>query len=183
MNISMTNNGNLTSHQATWTISKHDIYGWHLLPPLILLLSIYGRFLVFPSLSRTIDLVDYNLFLPKCEYRVQHQSIDLDISNDSSWITMWCRYTPNKHTIKSLCTYDKAASHFIAISYCTGLWYNWIESIYSLQNVEASRLNSCNCFIHFIRTTWLLEHSIHVRGYWGLAAGHTLILPPPTFYR
>lgn len=58
-----------------------------------------------------------------------------------------------------------------------------IESIYSLQNVEASRLNSCNCFIHFIRTTWLLEHSIHVRGYWGLAAGHTLILPPPTFYR
>lgn len=152
MNISMTNNGNLTSHQATWTISKHDIYGWHPLPPLILLLSIYGRFLVFPSLSRTIDLVDYNLFLPKCEYRVQHQSIDLDISNDSSWITMWCRYTPNKHTIKSLCTYDKAASHFIAISYCTGLWYNWIESIYSLQNVEASRLNSCNCFIHFIRT-------------------------------
>lgn len=27
-----------------------------------------------------------------------------------------------------------------------------IESIYSLQNVEASRLNSCNCFIHFIKT-------------------------------
>lgn len=153
MNISMTNNGNLTSHQATWTISKHDIHGRHPLPPLILLLSYLWKIFGFP-LSRTIDSVaiDYNLFLPKCEYRVQHQSIDLDISNDSSWITMWCRYTPNKHTIKSLCTYDKAASHFIAISYCTRLWYNWIESIYSLQNVEASRLNSCNCFIHFIRT-------------------------------
>lgn len=148
----------------------NNIWTWYLWtappPPFNLTIIYLWKIFGFP-LSRTIDLVDYNLFLPKCEYRVQHQSIDLDISNDSSWITMWCRYTPNKHTIKSLCTYDKAASHFIAISYCTGLWYNWIESIYSLQNVEASRLNSCNCFIHFIRTTWLLEHSIHVEAIGG----------------
>lgn len=64
-------------------------YLWKVTPPptlSILLLSIYGRVFGFP-LSRTIDSVDYNLF-PKCEYSVRHQSIDLDISNDSSWITM-----------------------------------------------------------------------------------------------
>lgn len=63
MNIPMTN---LTSHQATWTISKHDINGRQPPPPppLILLLPIDGGVFDFP-LSRTIDSVDYNLF-PKC---------------------------------------------------------------------------------------------------------------------